>query len=54
MNRRLKLAIVVLCFVLCGAATVVVSLARDEEWRQRTNAMPIENHQIIHRSWIEV
>ena len=50
----LKLAIVVVCFSLCGAGTFIVSTARDEQSQQKTNVMPIKNRQLIKRYWIQV
>jgi hypothetical protein len=53
-NRMLKLAIVVLCFSLCGAGTFIVSSPRDKRSQQRPNLMPIKNHHLIQRSWLQV
>jgi len=50
----LKLAIVVVCFSLCGAGTFIVSTPRDERSQQKTNLMPIRNPQLIKRNWIQV
>jgi len=50
----LKLAIVVVCFSLCGAGTFIVPASRDEQSQQKTNAMPIKNRQLIKRYWIQV
>jgi len=49
----LKLAIVVVCFSLCGAGTFV-SMPRDEQPQQRTNFMPIKNPQLLKWNWIQV
>ena len=56
MSRLLKLAIVVVCFSLCGAGTFIVSTPRDrdEQSQQKTNVMPVKNPQLIKRSWIRV
>ena len=54
MSRMLKLAIVVLCFSLCGVGTFIVSTPRDEESQQKTSVMPIKNQQPIQRGWIQV
>ncbi len=43
----LKLAIVVVCFSLCGAGTFIVSTPRDEQSQQKTNLMPVKNPQLI-------
>ena len=53
-NRMLKLAIVVICFSLCGAGTFIVSTPRDEQLQQKTNVMPVKNRQLIQRNWIQV
>jgi hypothetical protein len=50
----LKLAIVVVCFSLCGASTFIVSTPRDERSQQKTNLMPVKNRQLILRNWIQV
>ena len=42
----LKLAIVVVCFSLCGAGTFIVSTPRDEQSQQKTNVMPVKNRQL--------
>jgi hypothetical protein len=53
-NRILKLAIVVVCFSLCGAGTFIVSMPGDEQSQQKTNVMPVKNRQFIQRNWIQV
>jgi hypothetical protein len=50
----LKLAIVVVCFSLCGAGTFIVPTSQDEKSQQKMNVIPIKNPQLIERSWIEV
>jgi hypothetical protein len=50
----LKLAIVVVCFSLCGAGTFIVSTPRDEQSQQKTKLMPVKNRQLIQRNWIQV
>jgi hypothetical protein len=50
----LKLAIVVVCFSLCGAGTFIVSTPRNEQSQHKTNLMPIKNPQLIKRNWIQV
>ena len=50
----LKLAIVVVCFSLCGAGTFIVSTPGDEQLKQKTNVMPVKNLQLIQRNWIQV
>jgi hypothetical protein len=54
MSRMLKLAIVVVCFSLCGASTFIVSTPRHEQLQQKPNVMPVKNPQLINRHWIQV
>jgi hypothetical protein len=50
----LKLAIVVICFSLCGAGTFMVSTPRDEQSKRKMRVMPIKNRQPIKRNGIQV
>jgi hypothetical protein len=50
----LKLAIVVVCFSLCGAGTFIVPTPQDEKSQQKTNVMPIKNRKLPQRNWIQV
>jgi hypothetical protein len=50
----LKLAIIFVCFSLCGAGTFIVSTAGHERSQQKTNVMPVKNRQLIQRNWIQV
>jgi hypothetical protein len=50
----LKLAIVVVCFALCGASTFIVPTPQDDKSQQKTNVIPIKNPQLIERNWIQV
>jgi hypothetical protein len=43
----LKLAIVVVCFSLCGAGTFIVSTPPDEQQQQKTNLMPVKNRKVV-------
>jgi hypothetical protein len=53
MPLTLKVAIVLLCFALCGAGTFIASTAREESTQlQKTNAIPVKNHGIARRVWI--
>jgi hypothetical protein len=55
MTRTLKIAIVLLCFALCGAGTFIASTAREEPKQpQKMNAIPVKNHEIAQRIWIQV
>jgi hypothetical protein len=52
MPLTLKIAIVLLCFALCGAGTFVASTAREQTKQpQGMNAIPVKNHQTARRVW---
>jgi len=50
----LKLAIIFLCFSLCGAGTFIVSTPREEKSQRKPNVMPVKNHHLMQRNWIQV
>jgi hypothetical protein len=53
MPLTLKIAIVLLCFALCGAGTFIASTAREDcKQPQKMNAIPVKNHEIVRRVWI--
>jgi hypothetical protein len=53
MTLPVKIAIVLLCFTLCGAGTFIASTAREQsEQPQKMNAIPVRNHEITRRVWI--
>lgn len=53
MPLTLKIAIVVICFGLCGASTLIVSTARDQSRQSRKmDAIPVKNHDVLRRIWI--
>jgi len=53
MPLTLKIAIVSLCFVLCGAGTFVASTTREQTKQSREmNAIPVKNHETAPRVWI--
>ena len=52
MNLLTKIAIVLLCFSLCGAGTFIVSTARNEDPPQKTNVIPVKNREMGRRVWI--
>jgi hypothetical protein len=55
MPLTLKVAIVLLCFALCGAGTFIASTAREQsEQLQKMNAIPVKNHEVARRVWIQV
>jgi len=53
-NLLTKIAIVLLCFSLCGAGTFIVSTARKEDAPQKTNVIPVKNREVVRRIWIQV
>jgi hypothetical protein len=53
MPLTLKIAIVLLCFALCGAGTFVASTAHEQTKQpQEMNAIPVKNHEPAPRVWI--
>jgi hypothetical protein len=53
MRLSVKIAIVSLCFALCGAGTFIASTAREQSKPlQKMNAIPVKNHEIARRVWI--
>ena len=53
MPLTLKIAIVLLCFALCGAGTFIASTEREQTNRpQEMNAIPVKNHEMARRIWI--
>ncbi len=54
MNLVTKIAIVLLCFSLCGAGTFIASTAQKEDAPQKTNMIPVKNREVVRRIWIQV
>jgi hypothetical protein len=55
MTLRAKILVVLLCFASCAAGTFIAPAARDQfQPLQKTNAIPIKNHEIVPRVWIQV
>jgi hypothetical protein len=53
MPLTLKIAIVLVCFALCGAGTFIASTAREQpDQPQKINAIPVKNHEVARRVWI--
>jgi len=50
-NRILKLAIVIICFSLCGAGTFIVPTPRDEQSPPKTHLVPVRNREVLPRVW---
>jgi hypothetical protein len=54
MAPPLKIAIVLVCFALCAAGTFVASTTPEEpDQPQTVKTIPVKNHQIARRIWIE-
>ena len=54
MNSAAKIAIIVLCFSLCGAGAFVASTVREKTELQKTGVIPVKNRHFARRVWIEV
>jgi hypothetical protein len=52
MNWMIKTGIVLLCFVMCGAATFIASSPQTKSAEpQRTNAIPVKNRDVVRCIW---
>jgi hypothetical protein len=51
-NLLTKIAIVLVCFALCGAGTFIASTAQNEDAPQKTNVIPVKNREVVRRVWI--
>jgi hypothetical protein len=51
-NSIIKLAIVLLCFSLCGVGNFIASNARKEETPQKTNVIPVKNREVARHAGI--
>jgi hypothetical protein len=49
----LKLAIVLICLSLCGAGPFFVSTAQKEKSHYKPNVVPVRNHQLMPRNWMQ-
>ena len=54
MSFMTKVAVVLLCFSLCGAGTFIASSPHNGDERQKTNVIPAKNREAIRRVWILV
>jgi len=52
MSLMMKIAVVLLCFSLCGAGTFIASSARKQSQPQKTNVIPVKNRDAARRAWI--
>jgi hypothetical protein len=53
-NLVTKIAIVLLCFSLCGAGAFIASTERNDGALQKTNIIPVKNREVARRVWIQV
>jgi hypothetical protein len=49
-----KIAIIVFCFSICGAASFITLNVREKSEPQKANAIPVKNHEVARRFWIEI
>jgi len=49
---RTKIAIILLCFFLCGAGTYLASTVHEKSEPQKMNAIPVINRDVGRRIWI--
>ncbi len=55
MTRRAKILVVLLCFASCAAGTFIAPSARNpSQPLQKANAIPVKNHEIVRRVWVQV
>jgi hypothetical protein len=54
MSWTAKIAIVFICFSLCGAGTFIASTTRKENQPQKTSVIPVKIREVIPRIWIQV
>ena len=54
MTWRTKIAIILLCFFLCGAGTYLASTVHEKNEPQKMNAIPVKNRDVVRRIWIQI
>jgi hypothetical protein len=52
MSWMAKIAIVFLCFSLCGAGTFIASTTRRENQPQKTSVIPVKIREVVKAVWI--
>jgi len=52
MSFMTKIAIVLLCFSLCGAGSFIASSRHKESETQKANPIPVKNPEVTGRFWI--
>jgi hypothetical protein len=50
----LKLAVVFVCFSLCGAGPFMVSTPHEEKSQHKANVLPVKNHRLVQRDWMQL
>jgi hypothetical protein len=54
MTGRTKIAIILLCFLLCGAGTYLASTVHEKREPQKMDTIPVKNRDVVRRIWIQV
>jgi len=52
MSFMTKVAVVLLCFSLCGAGTFIASRPHKRDEPQKKNVIPVKNREAVRRVWI--
>jgi hypothetical protein len=52
MNWTAKIAIVFLCFSLCGAGAFIASKPGEGHQLRKTSVIPVKNPEVVRRIWI--
>lgn len=52
MSKTAKVAIMLFCFLLCGAGTFIAPTAQEEREPQKPHVTPVKNHQGPERIWL--
>jgi hypothetical protein len=54
MSFMTKVAVVLLCFSLCGAGTFIASSPHKGDEPQKRNVIPVKNREVSQHTWVEV
>jgi hypothetical protein len=54
MNTVAKFLVLVVCFVACGAGAILAPTEAATSRPSPSNATPVRNHEIVHRTWLGV
>jgi hypothetical protein len=54
MSFMTKVAVVLLCFSLCGVGTFIASSPHNGYEPQKTNVIPAKNREVSQHTWVEV